>query len=408
MRTFILTVLVIALIVGGIWAFLVLTTPDDAPLMRFPLSAAHRDLLTRVPASADALALIPTAAVLHRRLLENPVTRDAVEEWTATQPVPPPWIIGAADVVAWKDGKTTSYAIRMDMFRAFLVRIWMMGSSGGVDARWDGTVFVFNGNGNAGRALDAATLDEILALTNGLAEGNMFVVQRNRERGAFPPIPRPAVSSVRVSANEIFLVSRAKSEALVNAPPLQARFARGALITATFSEAPRLLGDLQRLTGVDVSRFAANGGTIAIYDIDTGTLLPRPKGALAVPANPETRALMQDATAFAELVGESHDTGKELVLSLDRESASMYIKDTFAPAAWPANRWSVRVDAARMAPILERLSDSRGLQLAAGRLHRAVRDLRRWIAALQKASVIEAADSVSGGVEELRVRIASK
>src|SRR5688572_33214180 len=89
-------------------------------------------------------------------------------------------------------------------------------------------------------------------------------------------------------------------------------------------------------------------------------------------------------------------------------SLGLYTKDAFVPATWPANQWSLRIDAARIVPVLERLGDNRGLRIAAGRLHRAARDLRRWIGVLENAEAIEAADSVSGGVEELRVRIASK
>jgi hypothetical protein len=37
-----------------------------------------------------------------------------------------------------------------------------------------------------------------------------------------------------------------------------------------------------------------------------------------------------------------------------------------------------------------------------------VRDLRRWIDPLEQAESIEAAASVAAGVEELRVRVASK
>jgi hypothetical protein len=404
-RTLIIIVLVIAVIAGGIALYLHVTTPGDAAPMRFPLDARHRALLARVPASADAFALIPSAAVLHRQMLANPITRDTIDQWTATQPVPPPWILGGADIVAWKIGKNTSYAIRMDMFRAFLVRVWMMLSTD-VQARWDGSAFVFNAS--PGKRIDAAALDEILALTNGLAEGDMLVVQRGRQRGSFPPIPRPAVSSVRVTATEIMLVSRARNEDAIVSKPIRARFPKGALLAASFAEAPRLLGDLQRLTGVNAAAFAKHGGTIAFYDIETGTLLPRPKGVLAVPANAETRALMGQISDIAAAIGDARDTGSEVIVSLDRDSASTYIKDVFVPAAWPANRWALRVDAARMIPILEGLSDSRGLQIAAGRLHRAAKDLRKWIAALEKASSIEAADSVTGGVEEVRVRIASK
>src|SRR5688572_31871090 len=51
-------------------------------------------------------------------------------------------------------------------------------------------------------------------------------------------------------------------------------------------------------------------------------------------------------------------------------SLGLYTKDAFVPATWPANQWSLRIDAARIVPVLERLGDNRGLRIAAGRLHR--------------------------------------
>src|SRR5687768_2657850 len=137
MRRLLTILLVFALIGAAIAAFLILTTPKSGTTVRYPLSDAHVALLMRVPASADSFALIPTAPQLHARLRTNPVTREAVETWTAEQHLPPPWALGGADIVAWKNGKKTSYAIRVDGIRAFMLRAWLMISTN-VDARWDG------------------------------------------------------------------------------------------------------------------------------------------------------------------------------------------------------------------------------------------------------------------------------
>jgi hypothetical protein len=59
-------------------------------------------------------------------------------------------------------------------------------------------------------------------------------------------------------------------------------------------------------------------------------------------------------------------------------------------------------------PVLRKAGDNAGLRFATPRIHRAARDLRRWIDALSQAQAVEAADSVGGGVEELRVRVAAK
>ena len=404
MRTFIIILIVIAVIIGAIALYLVLTTPGKATTLHFPLTASQRALLAHVPASADGFAYIPTAALLERRLLANPVTRDAVDRWTSKEVVPKPWMVGGADAVIWKVGKKTSYAIRLDGFRAFLVRLWLM-SSTDVAGVWDGSVFVIGG---LGPRMDPRELDALLAPANGLPESDMLVVQRDTRRGAFPPIGRPAVTAVRMTDREILITSRAATTERTAHPPIQARHPRGALLSATFAKPPRLLGDTERLTGIDLAALVDDGGSIALYDIDAGTLLPRPKGVIAVPADDKSRAVMQNLRTVAEVIGETRDTGSEVLVALDRKSMPLYLKDTFVPSPWPATRWSMRIDAARMSPILERLSNNRGLRFLASRLHRAVRDLEQWTSAFQQAESIEAVESEAGGFEELRVRIASK
>ena len=174
------------------------------------------------------------------------------------------------------------------------------------------------------------------------------------------------------------------------------------MLAVNFSSPPRLLGDLQRLLGVNLSDLGS--GSIAIYDIDTGTLLPRPKGVIAVPRS--SRAAMADVIRVAELTGGHQEKGDQLLLAFDRKSLPLYLKDTFVPATLPATSWSARINPPKLVPVLEKLGDSRGLQIAAGRLHRSARDLRKWISFLEKADYIEAADSSADGFEELRVRIA--
>ena len=413
MRTLLVLLLILGLIAGAIVVYLYATTPNESAGVSFPITADQRALLARVPAGADAWALIPSAAVMHQKLLANAVTRGPVQEWTERERMPEPWMLGGADVLAWRDQKRTSYAIRVDTFRAFLVRIWMMWSSGAVDARWDGTAFVINGAG--GPPIDPNEIERILALASGLPRGDVFVAQRNRTRGAFPPIGRPAVSSVVVNEREIVSVSRAVStraekpeEAEAAAAPLESTFPKSAVLAVTFNEPPSLLGDLRRLTGTNLSELAANGGSITIYDVDTGTLLPRPKGLIAVPATDARRAAMADVLRVAELVGQTEDTGRELLVAFDRQSLPLYLKDARVPATWPATSWAARIDPVKLVPILEKMGDSTGLRIASGRLHRAARDLRRWISALEQAESIEAAASTADGAEELRVRIASK
>lgn len=405
MRRVILILVVLGLLAGGIVVWLAATTPKTAAGVRFPLRDSHRALLARVPASADAFALIPTAAALHGELLANPVTAGPIQEWTDKQArLPSPWMLGGADVVIWKEGKATSYAIRLDAARALFVRFSLM-LGGGPDVRWDGSTLILSPAAAPG--MGEAALTPLLALGQGLPAGDALAVQVSRDSGGFPPLDRPAVSMVAIEAKEILVTSRGPAPAAPAAPtaaPPPATFPRGAILAAYFTEPPRVIGDLNRLVGGGISGMLDGGGSIAIYDVDTGTLLPRPKGVIAAPSSPEGIGRLRE---LANLFGETREVGGQTLVAFDRTSMSLYIKDTFVPAAWPANRWALRIDPQRMVPILEELAASQGVRYATPRIHRSARDLRRWIGALRQAQTIEAADSVIGNVEELRVRIAS-
>lgn len=404
MRRVILILVVLGLTVAGIGVYLVATTPKSAAGVALPLSRIHRQLLARVPASAESFALVPTAAALHAELLTNPITRGPVEEWTDKQAhLPAPWMIGRADVVAWKEGKATSYAIRLDPLRAFFVRISMM-LGGPDDLRWDGTTLIMSSGTAAGMGEQA--LAPILRLSETLPRGDALVFQTARRSGdGFPPIGRPAASMLAVDAKEILITSRAELLDPSTTPLPVTKFASGALLSAYFSSPPRVVGDLNRLLGTKVSTLLDSGGAIAIYDIDTGTLLPRPKLVIAAPPASGTTDRLRE---LAELVGETRETPEATLVSFDRTSLGLYLKDTFTESRWPANRWAMRIDPQRLLPALEKVASNPALRYGTPRIHRSARDLRRWMGPLAQAEVIEAADSAEGGFEVLRVRIASK
>ena len=377
-------------IVAAIAIYIIVTTPRQSAGVRFPLSGAQRALLAQVPQSAESFALVPTAAALEAKLRANPITADAVSQWEEKHSMPARWMMGGADLLLWRDADgATHYLVHADPLRSLFVR-----------------------NENPGPPMEATERDAILALANDLPPGDALVVQRAQSRGAFPPIARPAVTSVSVSNDAIELTSRAQATGN-GQPATTATFPRGALITATFVDAPKLVDDLNRLFGTKVSPLLANGGTIALYDIDARKLLPRPLGVIAVPADDARRAAFNDIVdraQVAEAIGVRVRTAEKdgrLLLSFD-DSIDTYLKGAFAPARWPANRWALRMDAQRMVPVARQLSESIGLRVASPRLFRSARDLERWIGGLERASTIEAADSDDGARETLKVRITAK
>ena len=392
MRKLVVVILAFVAIVAAMAIYVIVTTPRRGAGVRFPLNDAQRALLAQVPQSAESFALIPTAAALEAKLRANPITADAVAQWEEKHSIPARWMMGGADLLLWRDADGgTHYMVHADPIRSLFVR-----------------------NEQSGAPMDAAERDAILALANGLPPGDALVVQRAESRGAFPPIARPAVTSVSVSDNAIELTSRAQTTTANSQQPTANVFPRGALLTAFFSSTPpRLIDDLNRLFGTKVSPLLENGGTIAVYDVDARKLLPRPMGVIAVPADDARRAALGelvDRAKVAEAIGVRVRTAEkdgQLLLSFD-DSIDTYLKDAFEPARWPANRWALRMDAQRAASIARQLSESIGLRVASPRLFRSARDLDRWIGGLERASTIDAADSDDGAYEVLEVRVAAK
>ena len=399
---------IVLALVAGVIIYLIATTPKTSAGVRFPVTAAQRALLASVPESAESFALIPTAAALDGKLRANPVTAQAVEGWERSHSIPSPWMVGGADLLAWRDATGTRYLIRLDPIRSAVVRTYMMlGGDLGDTLLLDAP---------AAQPISPAALDEVLKLAEKLPPGDAFVVQRKGARGAFPPIARPAVTSLSVTSDEILLTSRAARDD-EDPSPMQAtqpaQFVRGALLSATFATMPRIVEDLNRVFGTRVSSLLENGGSMTIYDVDTHKFLPRPLGVIAVPDDPVRRAAFEDFVARVrqgESLGIHIQTAEQnglLLLSFD-DSIDQYKKDAIEPGRWPAGKWAVRADSKRLVPILSKLGDSIGLRIAAGRVYRSARDLKRWIDALQEATSIEAADSDDGNVEELKVRIGAK
>src|SRR5688500_4680928 len=124
MKIALIMVIVILLLAGGVFWYLQSTTPSESSRIAFPLTAAQRKLISAVTDDADTVALIPTAAALHAKLLANPITRDPVSDWASAANLPKPWMIGSADIVIWRTGKATRYAVTLDPFRALLARFY--------------------------------------------------------------------------------------------------------------------------------------------------------------------------------------------------------------------------------------------------------------------------------------------
>jgi len=395
-RTFLTILIIVAVAAGALALYLYLTTPHETVAVRFPLTAAERAAIARVPASADAFVYVPRAAQLQAKLTRNPMTRALVQSWRSQHAMPQAWILGGADLIAWQSGKENRYLLRLDRVRQALVRLYLA-MNGDV-----GRSVLINGAGEP--SIEATELDAIEALSASLPPGDALVVQRERSRAAFPPIGRPSVSSVQIGDDDLQIASVAPASSSGNAAPLQIRVARSAILSASFATPPRMLGDINRLFGNKVSDLLSDGGSIALYDIDTRKLLPRPLGVITFPA---TGGHPADLDVLRKLGGRSERKGSDLVIAFD-DSIDTYLRDAVDGAVVPGGRWAVRIDAERMMPILDRLRNNIGLRIASPRLFRAARDLDRWLGDLQQAKTIDATASTRGSFEELKVRATTK
>jgi hypothetical protein len=411
-RKFIVVILIVIALVLGLAIYLSSTTPSSTRGVHAPLTASQRALIAQVPESAESFALIPSAAALTAKLRANSITREPLEEWEKRQAMPPMWAIGAADLVIWKEGNRTAYAVQLDSLRAMLVRLYLMLGSD-IDARWNGSTLLINAQPSPPMAV--TELDSILAMASSLPRADVLAVQRATSRGAFPPIGRPAITAVSLDGDTIVLTSRAARTSDSLTGPLSVQFPRGAMIASAFVSPPRVIAELNRLFGREISTLLADGGAIAIYDVDTHKLLPRPNGVVIMPATEERRAALtkfQKTLNPVEAIGvDSYvaESGNQLLLAFDRSSNDAYIKDAFEPArTWPSAEWAVRIDPQRLVPVLEKLGDNVGFRIAAPKLYRSARDLSRWIHYLRQAKSIEAAATAEGPFSSLEVRISSK
>jgi len=388
-RKILIFLVVLIAVLVAIGALLVFTVPSR--------SADVHALIAEVPASAEAFAIIPRAAAFDAKLQANPVTRSAIAKWSASHPLPSPWMIGNADLIAWRSADQIHYLVRTDTFRAFLIR--MVGSKVQINVTGE-------------PPMDSAAASQIIALASRLPAGDALVVQREEARGAYPPIGRPAVTSIQVNGSEIAMNSVAAGVPPTAGParalaPTQ-KFPRAAILSAAFAQPPRLVGDLNRIFGGRVSSLFDDGGMVCIYNVDTRKLIPRPLGVIVLPDDPARRAIV-DSFRKAEAIGiraRTAEVGGNIALAFD-DSIDQYQKDVFddAPAA---SQWAMRIDPQRLVPILNELGQNVGLRIVAPRLFRSARDLEQWIGGLEQAKTIDATDSADSQWETLTVRIAAK
>jgi len=311
--------------------------------------------------------------------------------------------------------------------------------SGRDDLSMENGALVMNageGDASATPASSTSAASELASLSVGLPPADLVVLQREGSRGAFPPIGRPAVTSIRLTGRTILLDSRSRPEA-DQAVPAALPFAppRGAMLSIAMARPPRLAGELNRLFATRVTPLLDQGGMLVVYDVESRSLLPRPMGVVVLRADDAHRAALSAfGDSLASMAGsavnvsrrrvgavevetrdayglrvETAETRSELLLSFDKSSIERYLASPPPPStgATPAI-WTALVIPSLAVPMIDHLSHSPGFRILSPKLYRAAGDLEKWMTALEGASSVEARKDLAGGAERLRVTINAK
>ena len=269
---------------------------DAEDSARHPLSAdrrAARARRARCRNRPNRSRSIPTAAALDAKLRANPVTARSGRELgdDRTRCRRRGW---SAAPTSWPGASTTTrYLIRLDPIRAFVVRTYMM-----LGGDIGDTLLI---NAPPAQPINAAELAQILASPKNCRPATRSSSSARGSRGAFPPIARPAVTSLSRHAGRHPL-HLARARAMRRNRSRRSRRSPRNSRTARCSppRSPRCRASSRTSiasSARSVSSLLENGGTIAVYDIDTHKFLPRPMGVIAVPDDPPRRAAFEEFVA---------------------------------------------------------------------------------------------------------------
>lgn len=347
------------------------------------LTQTQRALLERVPADADVVAIVPSVAATYYKARTHKLTRSAMHDLREkNDPGLLPFILGNCDLVIWRKESETSYIANPDWLRRLLIRA--------IDRRVvddDGILLL-------GRSdTPSASVSAAFAQLHRGAAGHVFVWQREGGR-SFPPIGRPAVSTMRLEENALRVESLAPENRplrSVSSMPLP----KNAMLAAVVSEPPEWIDDLERALPIHISPLLDRGALFALYRIEDRPLFPRPFGVLALPAGAARAAeLERQLDSLIPLGGlaevttrtvngmtvrkrsglgfviESAQVHDRFVISFDKTSVEQFIHGEFQNSAGTAFLWSIRLVPRDVVPALNDVRENRGLRLVARDLSR--------------------------------------
>lgn len=390
----------------GFLAVIVLSTPASSEPVT--LDASSLTMLRMVPADADEITIIPSAAGLLRDLRDHPVTRDWIGDWQARNSGRIlPLLLGDADVVAWRRGEESGYVANPDGLRRSLVRMWLAVGRRAEGIRVSEGLLVV---GAATQPLPPPDLAEFLALAGPL-EGHLFFLQRESSESPYPPIERPTVTAASIVENDILLRSRSRSSGPVPSRPLPiVAFPQNAMLATAAAASPEWLDRLDRVLPVKLTSLLDRGAMLALYRVDEKTLVPRIEGIVILPEGSDPEQLrsvldsvvprislggLGEVTESRRMVGGVEVTRREgfgyaidtashqgnVLIAFDKASMERYLADSVEPLDLPSDRtvWFVRVRPMMLSNAVDQLQDRKELALLVPDVYESIRELDRWL-----------------------------
>ncbi len=422
----------IALIVIAILAALAIALGAALLVPRFAEPAAPRltaepellGMMAAAPGDAETVVAIPTFASTWRRF--SPVIEPLIESHEDRRSLAAAsWMIGNAPVAIWTAGGGWGARARPDGVHRLLLRAAAPFVS--FDVAFEGDHVRFGAAAPAAeRALDAALAESL--------EGHLFVV--HLDEGSYPPMERPALTSVRFGDGVLRITTRGRPEPGQDAAPValgDKTLPANALLAARFAEAPRAVLAMEKAAPIRFERFLRDGAMVALYGVEEGGLIPRPLIAFSVPADDAKYQELVDTVdramakgAVGLLLGPQPETTRtvggvtithreglgltleyarrdgELLFAFDDSSLEQLLRAREVPAGEGSAHWAMRARPAELLPALEDLGSSRGLRLLARGFSNASRDLGHALRALPPTDELTAEMTREGDVLVLR------
>lgn len=437
MRKGCLIAIMLLVVLAGIVAAIVLSTPASSDPIALQASPSSLAMLRMVPADAGEIIVIPAAAGLLRDLKDHPVTRDWIVDWQARNSGRLlPLLLGDADVVVWRRGDESGYAANPDGLRRTLVRLWLAAGRRSEGVRVSEGLLVVGAG--ATQPSPPADLPEFLELA-GTLQGQLFFLQRTSSAAQYPPLERPTVSSASIVGNDIVLNSRSRSQGVVPAQPLPiVAYPQNAMLATAAAASPEWLDRLDRVLPVKLTAVLNQGAMLALYRVDEKSLVPSIEGIVILPegGDPETLRSILDTVVPRISIGglgtvtESRRVvrGVEVIrregfgyalefatwqgnvlIAFDKSSMERYLSDTVEPLDLPADRtmWFVRVRPAMLSNAVDQLQDRKELALLVPDVYDSIRELDRWLEYFHGVSSIVMARLVEGGYDAVTTTISA-